>query len=799
MKYYHIIYNSSEKNRRGMSGFGIRTVTEGTPDEVLAALQSAEVFNFDTSRPMLTPPALKENPEKIKDVPSTYFYTVVPVPGSQPIYVLGRKIAVGFDYVYYKDFKAGRLGNYVVDCYAFTQVPDASAFELLTENPAPGSHHFIPASPVPSPHNEEMAAISLGAQPDLPLEERSFKAAQLPPIDGITLELMFAYIEAHNEGKPLLINGSINGTAAIMSQFYRLLPPSMLGEVTFLTNHQSEGRKKGYNILEKNELYPYQVFAKQFVTFDLKGGQTIDTIESRGYREPLRHAIEQGDLDTVHSKLKWLFSHAYAGVKGHSQATIDHLYNYYVDHQLDEEALYADEVFLAELGKHLKAHPEDRYLIDRHVEKAIVAVSTPDEVMVQIAHLHKLREHIDLNAVIAAGQPHMTQVVLASVDAFKQFYTRCDGKLEAVSDYIDLTQLPRHEAYLSAFHGREWIKLSDRFLPNHRQELPLYIARTFTDGLDEQTRDMAITGAQSDASAILDACSKLLHSSASASFEQELLDYIEGRLLNRVDTYNFFGHFPAQRDDERYTPLFDWQIRKTMPTNLTGAVDMMCELSTSEAMRRTLTADGGQTLVLLCNHLEKQLVTRPDSRSEVSTLSGRLLDSYRNVLPQRYLTQLVAISNVAANVTDNDEWESDEELQKAQALAIEMKDTAYLTKLLPVSLRHEQESGWVNSILNLGVIKSEELMKQVATLPTTARDFYYRVILSRAKKFTGTKEMEKLQQWGGLTLEEAKEFLATHFPEAHALYLKSLEPTIVDKVGGFFKKMFNKKQPDDQQ
>ena len=53
MKYYHIIYNSSEKGVSGSLGFGVRSVSEGTPPELASAMADAEMFSFGQLGPGL--------------------------------------------------------------------------------------------------------------------------------------------------------------------------------------------------------------------------------------------------------------------------------------------------------------------------------------------------------------------------------------------------------------------------------------------------------------------------------------------------------------------------------------------------------------------------------------------------------------------------------------------------------------------------------------------------------------------------------------------------------------------------
>ena len=168
MKYSHIIYNSSEKNQSGAVGFGVRSTSEGTPPELVSAMEENEVFSFAENGEPLTPSALAADPNLILRIVPTYFFRQVSLPDRSKYFVLGRKIAVGFDYTFYLNGKPGRLGNYVVDAYAFPQAPSAREFEILLEDPQSGSNRFIPASPVPTADNFEMREISLGHKPTLP-------------------------------------------------------------------------------------------------------------------------------------------------------------------------------------------------------------------------------------------------------------------------------------------------------------------------------------------------------------------------------------------------------------------------------------------------------------------------------------------------------------------------------------------------------------------------------------------------------------------------------------------------------
>ena len=120
MKYFHVIYNSSEKGIDGGRGFCFRTYTQDTPSAYLNALQENELLGYAQGNcESVMPQTLKSDPESIQSYPSSYFFRELVAEGGKHIYALGRTIPVGFDYTFYMKYIPGRMGNYVVDCYLF--------------------------------------------------------------------------------------------------------------------------------------------------------------------------------------------------------------------------------------------------------------------------------------------------------------------------------------------------------------------------------------------------------------------------------------------------------------------------------------------------------------------------------------------------------------------------------------------------------------------------------------------------------------------------------------------------------
>ena len=71
MKYYELLFNSSEASMTGGVGFGIRTVTSGTPSEYINAVLASKAFNDYSAGTfkMPYPKELLENPERILSFP----------------------------------------------------------------------------------------------------------------------------------------------------------------------------------------------------------------------------------------------------------------------------------------------------------------------------------------------------------------------------------------------------------------------------------------------------------------------------------------------------------------------------------------------------------------------------------------------------------------------------------------------------------------------------------------------------------------------------------------------------------
>ena len=115
MKCYQIFYNSCASTLAGPpTGFGVRTATEGTPQEYISlVLKDVTLRSYNSGKFTYPNPSkvMMETPEKIYEYPKRYFFRHLPVTPEKSVYVLGRAVATVFDHDFYSTGKMTRPGN----------------------------------------------------------------------------------------------------------------------------------------------------------------------------------------------------------------------------------------------------------------------------------------------------------------------------------------------------------------------------------------------------------------------------------------------------------------------------------------------------------------------------------------------------------------------------------------------------------------------------------------------------------------------------------------------------------------
>lgn len=499
MKYYHIVYNSSQRTQDGSAGLGVRTYTKGTPKEYINLLKDDEFFNYnsgDLSQP--SPKALMEDGKIILNYPATYrFAKLFSAETGKVIYVLSRTVSVGFDYPYYVKFVAARVDNFVTDAFVFEDFPTDKTFEILYENPAPGNQCFIPRDRVPSPENHEMQTLSLGEMGLLEDEEKSFACQELGQVSELSFELLFAYIESCRLRLPLLVKCSATDAPSLMADLIRLLPAEMQKETFFYTNYQLEGVKEGYKVFFVNEHYKYDYESTgQFYVFDMTQNTKVATDESGTYREEWKRLFHDNNKDEYLKRLKWVLSPAYEMVRGKSEATKHLFFDYMVDQKSFNfnHVFNGDEELLTALKDYFAKDRSHQQLFDKHLEAYLTSDRIKgNDLLSLLKFVDKLESKgFNLNEVVAYSKKAVSGKLLETPQELKAALESIG--IEKLGKHFDKQVFEGKKAYLEAEElKKEWPKIYKYFYPvSEQNDYAKILSKMLSLNLSESVVDEVI-------------------------------------------------------------------------------------------------------------------------------------------------------------------------------------------------------------------------------------------------------------------------------------------------------------------
>ncbi|MBE6327164.1 MAG: hypothetical protein E7077_08930 [Bacteroidales bacterium] len=569
MKYYHVIYNSSEKGIEGGRGFCFRTYTKGTPISYLTALQENDLLNYSQGEfQQLMPATLKNEPEKIKDYPTSYFFRRLAVDGKS-IYVLGRTIPVGFDYNFYIKFVPGRMGNYVTDCYMFEENPGADVLQILYENPAPLSNRFIPTDPTPNEGNEEMKSLSLGQMEALPLEDKPFNADSLSTVSDNAIKALFSLIEAKKNNKVLVVKTNWKEAAGVIADLYRLLPKDIVGDFSFVSNYQEDGVPKDVQILFINEYYSYTFSDNMAVKCNPNEGWT-ETPEYETFGEALKKDLDNNNIKSVHDRVKWLLSDTYYKVKDKSKETNAAFYQYcIVPEEFSLAIIDKNEEFTALLAEHVKKIEKNKEPFMTLVSNKVKEISSSKDAVNVVNYLEWLKKKgFDVAIIGEQNKTHITELISASAADFSSAISITDGKLPIISQYFDKSVLEKKNSFLDddALKSK-WIELYKFFYKvedlsgNNRKKV---LERVVANGLNE-----------SDILTVLNTLYEESESSSVASLLKEeisanpdkvdvywplLVNYMEKHGQNKMSV-DFVDVYKKHLSAKNFAPIFFYQYK----------------------------------------------------------------------------------------------------------------------------------------------------------------------------------------------------------------------------------------------
>lgn len=501
MKYYHLIYNSSQRSQDGSAGLGVRTYTKGMPQDYIDLLNVNEFFNYFSGNLMQpSPNVLLEDGKIILDYPATYrFDKLYSAATGKDIYVLSRTVTVGFDYPYYVEFEAARVDNFVTDVYVFEEPPTAEVFEMLYETPKEGCVSFIPRDRVPSPENEEMRSLSLGEMALLEEEEKSFECQGFGQVSELAFELLFAYIESCRQRLPLLVKCSATDAPSLMADLIRLLPDEMKEEAFFYTNYQLEGVKEGYKVFFVNEHYRYDYESTgQYYVFDVTQNAKAATEESSAYREEWKQLYLNGNTDDYFKRLSWVLCPAYELVRGKSIATKRVFFDYIVEpRSFNFNHVYnGDDELLISLSEYFSKDRSRQQLFDKQLETYLVSDNIKGNDCISLLKFtNKLESKgFQLTEVIANAKKAVSRKLLESPEILKDALGSIG--IEKLSKYFSKEVFEGKKEYLNSEElKKDWAKVYKYFYSAEEQaDKVKVLSKMFSLNLPENVVDEVIKG-----------------------------------------------------------------------------------------------------------------------------------------------------------------------------------------------------------------------------------------------------------------------------------------------------------------
>ncbi len=501
MKYYHVIYNSSQQTQSGSSGFGVRTFTEGTPQEYIDLLQNNDFFVYSSGNmAQPSPNALLEDGSIILRYPVTYNFAKFFVHNvGKEIYVLSRTVNVGFDYPYYLKYTLARVGNYVVDAYIFEEMPSAEVFAMLYEQPAEGAACFVPRNPVPSADNEEMKALSLDKMNLLAPETKNFTSQHNQPASNLAFEVLFAYIDAEHKKLPLLVKCEAGQAASLVADLMRLLPRNHQEQAFFFTNYQMEGMKEGYKVFFVNDTNSYDyAYTGQFVVFDATQSPIANVVESGLYRDQLIKLHSEGNAKECEKLVTWLLNPQYAAIRDKSAKTKQVMYDYIVDPEKFnfQDVFEGDDELLTTLREHFAKDKNNQAYFDKCLSFYFNHEEFKGERLVVLTRFcNKLIEKgFNLSSVIENARGVITTKLVETPETFKLALDKVG--IDGLRKFFDKRVLEQHEQLLDdkQLHG-DWDKIYKEFYPEAKQNDHVgIISRMFTLLLPQKVTDEVVKG-----------------------------------------------------------------------------------------------------------------------------------------------------------------------------------------------------------------------------------------------------------------------------------------------------------------
>jgi len=559
----------------GGVGFGIRTATEGTPEELLKAIKGIKFFtdDWESYEVKPTPAQMKENPSSIESISKNYAVTNISDEQGKIYYIIARRAYVGFDYGFYKNGMPTRPGNYVIDYYAFELAPESSAYEILYENSLEDSNHFIPKSVQPTEDNEEMKEISVGSQPALPVSEKGFKAEVVDALDKDVVKLFFSFLKAQKSDKKLVVKANNEKALKLTADLYRMLDSESAKTVRTYINLRSQGVNDSFDIFFIHEDYPHQIYPGLYDYIEIDSEEMPDTLEAKTFGDDLEKLVTtsfSANKDDVYDTLKWLLMPEYETVKSLSKVTIDSFFcyciqpdNFMYESLKDSKGLLNDE-FLKVLCPYTKKNEKNAERFNLLVTEAMADATDKNVIELIGEYNHLSSVGFALDEITNKVKNNICNQLLSDVKLFKKaidtltlegvskFFVK--SILESKNEFVDTNVLDSYLPHIyKMFFSEEELEMKNRcnVLYNRfmKRDMEHDIFCSIIDdmfGNDEDIKTQYFI--------------KVLQKELKPF--KVIWPYLESYAEKSSKSYNFLTEFEGKIEDGAYAPMFYYSILK---------------------------------------------------------------------------------------------------------------------------------------------------------------------------------------------------------------------------------------------
>lgn len=784
MSYFHVIYNSSQKNIEGGIGFGFRTMSEDIPESYKQALYDSTnqdlffIYKYGTYV-YPSPTALFENKDKVLNFPKGYAFSKIKTNDGNSFYILERIIPVGFDYTFYLKNTPGRLGNYVVDSYIFPEIPSREAFEMLYENPCEDSNYFIPKSPVPDQNNEEMKSLSLGSASLLPKEEKAFASKDLGTISDVATELLFAYIESRKKKKKLIIKYAWDNIASLLADFIRLLPDEEIQNAKFCTNYHYEGLQEAFQIICINEYYQYEIPA-QGIFVNLSTGNIVKTKERDTFITDIKNDISRSNLESVHKQVAWMLSEAYTMVEEKSTDTNKIIYSYCIDKaNFDIKKLLSNNEAIDVLKSYLSNQKEESKLLIRELCGLFSSCQTISDYASIIGNIELLRSKgFDISEVIIANKKNVTDFMLQDSKRLLECIKKIGWdylKVYAIKEECENNKELIKESILFDY----WIELYPYFYSKsdleNKQEFVLDLFRT---ELPVNIRKKVLSREVEPKTLVEVYINSILRlPSRVKTFEQPLFEAMEEARDTSTDLINCFH---KHIEDVNFSNIFFFQFNRI---RLTGnPLDMLSSLNEYLEKNKELKIKVAKSLqeIPVYNAIYNaiKLNTKRYDKSSIIASIERYILSLNNGSNKAALTKWYYIKTVVEEKVENIE-QSFNDIYK---LTIEMHSKEYFRKLAPVAFRKYNTVEVVKNMEAVGLNENEMVNLAIDNITETNKKYDYVICIykhfKRDFKFVYNYTIEN-------NIKNKEELLNKYYPKEYKSLCKK------ERIKRFFSSIFS--------